>query len=217
MTSTNLCALRSGGGGGSGSVASGCFVVASRREGASRFGARGRWRPDARASASPVGKPPAPGAQGPAPGTLSKRRTEFAGRPANLAIIGNLDRRRCWASTSPSARRGICSPARRRCSVPTRRVPRRVAGKSRHRRCSAATGRCRRGCLDVALDRADRHAERLGRCLEAPAQRALVQAVDQLRAPHAGGVGGDAAPIPERSQAFRRAVLGQRLSRQGAY
>src|SRR5262249_18301277 len=69
--------------------------------------------------------------------------------------------------------------------------------------------------LDVALDGANRHAERLGRGLEAPAEGALVQAVDQLRAAHAGSVGGDAAPIPKRPQAFRRAVPRQRLSRHG--
>src|SRR5262249_55289044 len=69
--------------------------------------------------------------------------------------------------------------------------------------------------LDVALDRADRHGELLGDGLEAPAEGALVQAVDQLRAAHSGRVGGDAAPIPERPQAFRRAAPRQRLSRHG--
>ena len=67
--------------------------------------------------------------------------------------------------------------------------------------------------LDVALDRADRDAERLGGRLEAPARRPGVQAVHELGAAHARRVGRGAAPIPERQQAFRRAAPRQRLSR----
>src|SRR5262249_61121569 len=67
--------------------------------------------------------------------------------------------------------------------------------------------------LPVALDRALRQAELARRCLEAPAQRALVQPVDQLGAPDGRGVGRLAAPNSKRLQAFWRADLRQRLSR----